>query len=321
MTSYNELKNNILEYAYEQKIPVSGEFELTSACNFACEMCYAKGNDKSLSKENWIKIFDMAQSAGLLYALLTGGEIFSHPDFIFLYEYLYDLGVKITLYTNGSLLSLEILECLKKRPPEMVAITLYGYDEESYQAFTKVNSFKMVDKTIDLLKKAKINLALRTIPLPLIYQNLDNIIAYAKSKNLKLGYFLYVSKFKNDDLSRLTAKELLDFEKRIKEAFKFKPSSHKSKCGAFRNGYFINHKGYMQGCPMMANPTEKVEDDLLLTFLHLQEEWMKLLEMSPCKSCELNNSCMTCLARRHLEGNVFKCSSYLKEIAEEKENA
>ena len=285
MTSYNELKNNILEYAYEQKIPVSGEFELIGTCNFACEMCYAKTFEKSLSKENWIKIFDMAQSAGLLYALLTGGEIFTHPDFIFLYEYLYDLGVKITLYTNGSLLSEEILACLKKRPPEMVAITLYGYDEESYKEFTKVNGFTMVDKTIDLLRKEKINLALRTIPLPSIYKNLDKVIAYAKSKNLHLGYFLYVSKVKNNELTRLSPKELMDFEKKIKKAFKLKPSSHKAKCGAFRNGYFINHLGYMQGCPMMAMPSKKIEDDFLSTWLYLKEEWMDLLRNSPCSTC------------------------------------
>jgi radical SAM protein with 4Fe4S-binding SPASM domain len=258
----------------------------------------------------------MAQKHGMLYALLTGGEIFLNPDFIDIYNYLYDLGVKITLYTNGSLLNQKILKALKKRPPEMVAITLYGYDQKSYASFTKTTSFKDVDRTIDLLIEHKINLVLRTIPLPEIYANLDQVIAYAQSKKLHLGYFLYVSKTKGQE--RLTPKELLDFEIKIKQAFPIeKKSSNSRKCGAFKNGFFINHKGYMQACPMMPVPTEKVEDDLMKTFLNLQKEWEEMLEASPCHACELSNSCMTCLARRYLEGNIFKCSAYLKDIAME----
>ena len=317
MPSYNEFKNNLIDYAYEHKIPIQGEFEITGNCNFNCLMCYAKSDNPNLKKEEWFKIFDMAHEAGMLYALLTGGEIFTNKDFKEIYEYLYDLGVKITLYTNGSIMNDEILETLKKRPPEMVAITLYGYDDESYLKITKVHRFEAVNRTIDILIENKINLILRTIPLPDIYKNLDQIIAYAKSKNLHLGYFLYVSKVK-EETERLNKFELLDFERKIKQAFKIKPTSHKAKCGAFRSGYFINHKGYMQSCPMMPHPTEKVNDNLMEVFLKLQNIWFEILKESPCTNCELNNSCMTCIARRYLEGNIFKCSTYLKDIAEEK---
>lgn len=317
MPTYNELKNKLLDYAYDHKIPITGEFEITSHCNFNCEMCYAKNTDPVLKKDDWFRIFDMAQKNGMLYALLTGGEIFTHPDFIDIYEYLYDLGVKITLYTNGSLLKESILHTLKKRPPEMVAITLYGYDETSYKEFTKSQSFKAVDQTIDALKANRIPLVLRTIPLPYIYQRLDHIIDYAKSKGCHLGYFLYVSKVKGQD--RLKPKDLLNFELRLKRAFPIKSQSkHKRLCGAFKNGYFINHKGYMQACPMMPIPSRKVEDDLMATFKTLQKEWEAMLEASPCTNCEHRDGCMTCLARRYLEGNVFKCAAYLKDIALER---
>ncbi|MFP4479162.1 MAG: radical SAM protein [Candidatus Izemoplasmatales bacterium] len=320
MATYNEIKNKLLDYAYENKRPITGEFEITGHCNFDCEMCYAKANSPALKKESWFNIFDMAYKNGILYALLTGGEIFTHPEFTEIYEYLYDLGVKITLYTNGSMINDKIIESLKNRPPEMVVITLYGYNEETYKSITKTSSFKDVDSAIDLLLKNNLNLVLRTIPLRKIYNHLDNLIDYAKSKKCHLGYFLYVSKVKKD-FERLSPRELLDFEIRIKQAFKIKPSSHQAKCGAFRSGYFINHLGYMQACPMMDKPTMKVNNDLMKTFLTLQKHWIDLLEKSPCKNCDLKNSCMTCIARRHLEGNVFDCSTYLKEIAEAKMNA
>jgi radical SAM protein with 4Fe4S-binding SPASM domain len=317
MTTYQELKQKLINYAYEHKIPLSGEFEIISQCNFNCPMCYAKNQEPTLKKDDWIRLFDMAHSHGMLYTLLTGGEIFLNPDFIEIYNHLYDLGVKITLYTNGSIMNDELLNALKKRPPEMVAITLYGYDKESYQAFTQTDKFERVDKTINLLIENNINLVFRTIPLPLIYENLDQMIDYAKSKNRHLGYFLYVSKVKGQD--RLSPKELLDFEIRMKEAFPInKTNKHKERCGAFKNGFFINHKGYMQACPMMPIPTEKVKEDFMKVFLNLQEKWEDMLKESPCSDCELNQSCMTCLARRYLEGNIFKCSSYLKDIALEK---
>lgn len=320
MTTYNQLKNKILDHAYKNNIPVTGEFEITSRCNFSCDMCYAKTNEDFLKKEDWFHLFDMAHQNGLLYGLLTGGEIFLNPDFVDIYNYLYDLGVKITLFTNGSLLNNKILNALKKRPPEMVAITLYGYDDDSYYRFTKTRGYKDVNRTIDLFKANNINLYLRTIPMPDIYKNLDQYIAYAKSKDLYLGYFLYVSKVKGQD--RLSPKELIDFEYRMKKAFPIKTTDIQQKrCGAFKNGYFINHLGYMQSCPMMPTPTEKVGNDLMLTFNRLKVQWQALLDASPCKNCGIESSCMTCIARRYLEGNVFKCSSYLKEIALEKKNA
>ncbi|MFW5794486.1 MAG: radical SAM protein [Bacillota bacterium] len=321
MPTYNELKRKLLDYAYQTNVLLTAEFEITSSCNFSCEMCYAKKRDSQLTTKQWFDIFDMAYDNGMLFALLTGGEIFNRPDFIKIYNYLYDLGVKITLFTNGSKLNDRILEALKKRPPEMITITLYGYDKKSYQDFTKNDSFKQVDMAIDKLIDNKINLSLRTIPLPKIYQNLDKIINYVKSKKLHLGYFLYVSKT-SDKYKRLTTKELIDFEFRIKSAFPINSTNTETrKCGAFKNSYFINHQGYMQGCAMMPTPTKKVNDNLFETFLELKKQWDEMVDNSPCKNCELENNCMTCIARRYLEGNIFKCSTYLKDLAEEKQDA
>ncbi|MBI9008563.1 MAG: radical SAM protein [Tenericutes bacterium] len=315
MANYSIIKDRLLKSAYKSKTPIVGEFELTSHCNFDCAMCYAKSNDEYLSKSQWINIFDQAYANGMLFALLTGGEIFTRPDFIELYEYLYDLGVKITLYTNGSILPTAILNTLVKRPPELIAITLYGFDSASYKSFTKNDAFSNVSKNIDSYKKNNLNLILRTIPLPDIYINLEKIINFAKDKKVFLSYFLYVSK-SSEDMKRLNTTELIDFKQRIDKAFPLKENESTSQhCGAFRNAFFINHKGYMQGCAMMPIPTEKVEDNFIEVFNILGAEWRKHLKKSPCKDCSINKSCFTCLARRYLEGDMYGCSEYLKEFA------
>ena len=61
----------------EKGIPVSGTFELTSRCNFRCEMCYVHGENcksKELSAEEWIALGECAKDAGTVFLLLTGGE-------------------------------------------------------------------------------------------------------------------------------------------------------------------------------------------------------------------------------------------------------
>ncbi|MFA7076430.1 MAG: radical SAM protein [Candidatus Izemoplasmatales bacterium] len=317
MINYKELKKNLLDIAYNNLIPIVGEFELLGNCNFNCPMCYAKTNDNPLGTKEWLNIFQQAYNNGMLYVLLTGGEVFLRPDFIRLYNYLFDMGVKITVYTNGSKLTDEILEVFKLKQPEMIVITLYGYDEKSYLEFTGVDSFINVNKNIDRIIDAKLPLILRTIPMPLIYENLDKMISYSKSKNLNLGYFLYVSNQKK--ILRLSTKELIDFEKRMSKAFNnLDVLDEKHYCGAFRNGFFINHLGYMQGCSLMPVPSRKVDNNFLEVFLGLKKEWDQLLDKSPCVNCEFKRSCFTCLAKRYLEGNIFNCADYLKAYAKEK---
>ena len=316
MRTYYDVKEKLLEQSYQNKISMVGEFELSKNCNFNCEMCYAKSLDKNLSREEWIDIFKQAYNNGMLYALLTGGEVFLQPDFLYLYSYLFDLGVKISIYTNGSMLTDKILDFLSKKPPELIAITLYGYNETSYQKFTGTNSFKDVSRNIDKLLSNNLNVVLRTIPLPQIYNNLDKVINFAKEKQLQMSYFLYVSKT-NDEVIRLNPEELLDFKNQMKKAFPSKTESSKSHyCSAFKNGFFVNHSGFMQGCAMMPTPSDKITNNFKELYIKLGKEWNELLKQSPCKNCSIKDNCFTCLARRYLEGNVFACSDYLKEFAE-----
>ncbi|MDD3865437.1 MAG: radical SAM protein, partial [Candidatus Izemoplasmatales bacterium] len=128
MPSYKEIRNRLLIAGAKQIQPIIGEFELTSRCNFTCAMCYVKENLPStdLTTRTWKTIFKAAVDAGMVYALLTGGEPFTRPDFTELYTFLFDMGVKITVYSNGSLLTDKIIETFTIRPPEFIGITLYG---------------------------------------------------------------------------------------------------------------------------------------------------------------------------------------------------
>jgi len=329
LTTYLETKRHIIQIASMTNMPILGEFELTRKCNFNCQMCYLDDIDlkSELSVLEWKALFKEAVSHGLLYALLTGGEILLLPYFIELYEYLYDLGVKITVYTNASHIKPSIISSFKNRPPELVGVTIYGANNETYQKVTSVqNGFDLIDKGISLLQKNNLNVVLRTIPLQPIYDELDLIMDYALKKNLYLGYFLYVGPSRNLDYltiqNRLTPEDLIDFEKKIKTTFQIESSKTLEKfethsnCIALKSAYFVDSYGYMQPCSMMNLPNKKIEPYTLLdVFLELGKKWNELGECKECMDCSLKGTCIQCKARRHLEGNIKYCSPYLNEIA------
>lgn len=328
MLSYYELKRHILSESAKKKIPVGGEFELTGKCNLQCKMCFVQDERISpLSTEQWKKIFDDAYKHGLVYALLTGGEVLTRSDFLELYNYLYDLGVRITVYTNGTLITEKIAQAFQMRPPEMVGITLYGSNNQIYEQVTgNNNGFTLVNRGIDILQKYKINLFVRTIPIKPIMEDLDNIMAYVKQKKLPMQYSLYVGpsrvKSGSEYGERLNPKQLLEYEKKMIDTIgrannrEFRYSTNGFTCIALKSAYFITAQGRMQPCAMLIHPSKSVVSN---DFFEVWNELSKLIDkINGCRSCSVckyNTHCVQCPAKLYLEGGFTKCSKYLHDIA------
>jgi MoaA/NifB/PqqE/SkfB family radical SAM enzyme len=334
VNAYAILKNRILRDSAVRRVPAAAEFELTSRCDFACPMCYVRTLAPlgELSTDWWKDLFRHAAEAGVLYALLTGGEPLLRPDFVELYEFLYDLGVKITVYTNGSLVDGRIVSCFRRRPPEFVGISLYGHDAMSMAAATgNPNAFRNVEDGIEALVCAGIDVALRTIPIRPVYDALDDLIAYAKRKNLRLGYQLYVGPRRDAPESaaklRLDPDEVADFERRILEAFPAPASrplhdeTRHATCPALKSSCFVTWNGRMQPCALVSEPGMKVTPSAFFTtFRELARRMDEVPVCKECAVCGLREECLQCHARRTLEGNAAACSPYLRAIAEARRN-
>ena len=125
--------------------PVNGTFELTERCNLACRMCYvcqssgdAARRTKELSAAAWLELARQAVDNGMVFLLLTGGEVFLRPDFFEIYTPLTRLGLILTLFTNGTLITEAVAERLAEAPPSRTEITLYGATAATYEAVTGV---------------------------------------------------------------------------------------------------------------------------------------------------------------------------------------
>ena len=117
------ISDYLFQKASARKVPLSGTFELSPVCNFACKMCYVRKTPGQLQEEgktlipwqDWLELAEQCRGAGTLYLLLTGGEPFLYPGFRELYERLHAMGFLLSINTNGTLLDEETVAWLKAR--------------------------------------------------------------------------------------------------------------------------------------------------------------------------------------------------------------
>jgi MoaA/NifB/PqqE/SkfB family radical SAM enzyme len=84
------------------------------------------------------RCLDLMAEAGVLWLQITGGEPTIDKDFIRSYRYAFQLGMMITISTNGSLLWREnVLRLFKQCPPYRVTVSLYGATKTSYDNLTQ----------------------------------------------------------------------------------------------------------------------------------------------------------------------------------------
>ena len=128
-------------------------FELTPKCNFNCVHCYLHDNHASneLSFDEIVQIIDILYEKEVLFITFTGGDIFTRKDFVDIYLYAKRKGFIVELYTNGALISDQVINVFSEYPPLVVDISLYGACEETYRKVTGVRG--AFDKVIANIKK------------------------------------------------------------------------------------------------------------------------------------------------------------------------
>jgi MoaA/NifB/PqqE/SkfB family radical SAM enzyme len=137
-------------------------FELTPFCTLKCPMCHIRLDKRDAdilggklrSASEWIDMATQFRDQGGIFLRLTGGEPMLRPDFYEIYDHISRLGVFVTLFTNGTTIDDKMAELLRKRPPAMVGLTLYGASEETYRRFGgSAGSFRRAVDGLDRLLK------------------------------------------------------------------------------------------------------------------------------------------------------------------------
>jgi len=338
---YSALMIELYRRAAAQRQPVSGTFELTERCNLSCNMCYIRQppsnlvlRNKELSAVEWLQLANQAVDNGMVFLLLTGGEVFLRPDFFDLYIPLTRLGLLITLFSNGTLINDAIAARLADVPPSRVEITLYGGTAKTYEAVTGVKgSFSRCCTGIESLAKRNIPLVLKST---ITQQNVNEIelmgqMAHNWGTSFAANWLIsqrrdgVASSVTN---SRLSADDCISLES-SNQAFAsewrevaLRENAHTSDdnfyCLAGKTSFVINSQGKMNACIDLPLPAAST---LEAGFRTAWEQVQNFVDSAPptspvCNSCNARPYCPRCPAWSQLETNTLdKPVPYLCEIA------
>lgn len=339
---YAEFSQRLHDLGVNQRVPLGGSLELTERCNMRCAHCYInlpardrEAQNRELSFKEWARLLDEVAGEGCLWLQITGGEPLLRPDFRDLYLHAKKLGLIITLFTNGTLITPELADFLQDYPPFLVEITVYGRTKATYEAVTGVpGSYEKCLRGIDLLLARRVSLELKTVVMTLNAHEVWDLKAWAQGLGVKFRYEGELNARLDGGRAplalRLSPEEVVALDvrdgtrlqewQRYWEKFegRFIPDNLYN-CSAGLASFHLDPYGQMQIC--MTSRTSSYD----LRRGSWREGWMEFIPALrrqkpqgnyPCGRCALLNFCGQCPGWASLEsGDPEAPVAYLCQIA------
>ncbi len=142
-------------------------WEITRKCNLNCVHCRA-GSERGpypgeLSPTKCLEILEEIREVGRPIVILTGGEPLLREDVFDLARKGTDLGLRMVMATNGTLLRREIVETMKASGIKRVSISIDGADERQHDNFRKVpGAYQRALEGIGLLRSGGLEFQINT---------------------------------------------------------------------------------------------------------------------------------------------------------------
>jgi radical SAM protein with 4Fe4S-binding SPASM domain len=203
---------------------LSATLGLTDRCNLRCVHCFVHEpardheiKDREMTTAQWMDILDQLAEMGCLSLLITGGEPLVRDDFVEIYSHAKRRGFLITLFTNGTLLTPELVELLASWYPRAIEVTLYGLTRETYGAVTgNPAAFERCIKGVEMLVEAGLPLRLKAMAMRPTVAEIPAMYDYAAGLGVPFRHDGMVwQPFFDKDLSelRLSPEEIVDLDR------------------------------------------------------------------------------------------------------------
>lgn len=344
----NMVERKLFDRALNEKIPIYGVLELTPLCNMNCDMCYVRLSKEEMNRlgklrtlKQWLMLAKEMREAGVLFVLLTGGEPLLYPWFKELYLGLKELGMIVTINTNGTLIDEKWVDFFSQHKPRRINITLYGDSETYYDHLCHYRGgFTKCIQAIQSLKEAGVAVKINGSLTKANCTSQDGILKIGKELDVPVRIDTYMCpgiRERNKPFafqSRMDPKTAaksrinvlyqemgsavfkescaLEFSK-IKETRENKEGITGLSCKAGKCSFTINWQGLMRPCVVMNEPSIDVfKTGFLESWKLLMEKCELLKGISECGNCKLRKVCNTCLAYAQLEtGSYYLRPDYL----------
>lgn len=304
------------------------EIELTERCNNNCIHCYINkpendyvAQNNELSTMDIKRILEEAVFLGCLRVKFTGGEPLLREDFEEIYLFARKLGLKVSILTNATLITDQLVKLFERIPPmENISITLYGIHAFSYEAVTHVpGSFEAAWQGMNRLLDKNIPFDVKSVLLPQNETEMEEFDSLASgipwmSNNVPFISDLNLRGRRDSERKNLVIKNLRrspesiikfltkDPEKYIKEMKSFCKKflgPHGKKlfaCGAGLEKCCVDAYGQFQLCMFVRHP-DTVYDLKNGTLREALENFAPKIRLMEAKNHEYLNHCSFCFLK------------------------
>lgn len=311
-------------YAIREWQLINASLELTYTCNQRCDWCYLDNfRERGLSRERIHKLAQELKSAGVIFILLTGGELFLRHDAIPIMEDLEELGFILELKTNGTALNPSKVEKLARLRPYDIQVSVYE-TQTGYSELTKsVYRF-------DWLKGSVLQMLQQGLPVTLSVlvgkHNIDRIDEVHEVL-AKIGAPVFYSPYITPNRGGLGEEILLRLSPREMEE-KFKPfldriggfpvqnkyrdCRNRTVCFAGRDQIAIDPRGVVYPCLDLRIPLGDTSSESLAEIISRRKKLLtqfSLQEMHQCMGCRNRNYCDSCIGLALVENGDYRTPS------------
>ncbi|MGI5349738.1 radical SAM protein [Streptomyces sp. CA-250714] len=128
------LVREVSEYGYAR-----ASYEINLGCDYDCPHCYlGQKKFEGLPLEKKAHLLDIMRTAGVVWLQITGGEPLIDRHFAAVYARAHELGMMVAISSNGSQLAKPmLLDCLTRRRPYRITLSVYGATADTYDGFTR----------------------------------------------------------------------------------------------------------------------------------------------------------------------------------------
>jgi MoaA/NifB/PqqE/SkfB family radical SAM enzyme len=351
--------NNLTIRKNFPRLPLDGRLDLTYRCNNYCRHCWLWEPSNSTSRANELSfaeirdIVDQARAMGCQAWAISGGEPMLRSDFVEIFDYITQKTVSYKLNTNGTLITPEIAQLLRRNGNTMVAI--YGATPDVHDHVTRTpGSYKAAMQGFAYLKEAGVNFTVQIIPMRDNFHQYDQMVqlALTLSENIRVGApWLWLSAdgsaANNQGIinQRLDPKDVLQINKpnpagaALNDSHKDESVRIAAGCGALTDGeylfasciserrdFHIDPYGGMSFCYYIKDPALRYD----LRKGSFQEAWDEFIPSlaklvrggqeyrENCASCDLQSDCLWCPVYGYLEHGRYSAKvDYLCQVAQE----
>ncbi|MHB1845904.1 MAG: radical SAM protein [Deltaproteobacteria bacterium] len=307
--------DRLSEQASAARVPMYGSLELTWRCNFRCVHCYQEGlraRHRELSAAEWRALLRELSSMGCLFLTLTGGEPLLRPDFAEIYSQAVELGFIVTIFTNASLVTDELLALWDRLPPKKLEVTLYGASDERYAEVAGCGlAFGPVMAAVDALLARGHRVDLKAQAMRPLLADLPELHELARARGIALRVDGHLFPRLDGDRAplahRLSAEELVTlqqgqpyFDEQLAACFGGAPpelGDRVYRCGAGANAFNVNPSGHVEPCVISRGVSVDVREvgaAAAWEALRVEAERVNGGEGESCGSCGARGGCSRC---------------------------